>query len=1122
MRQLSRVSLAAGLLLLGSASVPVAAEQSPESALLEGRVSVEEGQALTNGLDVSVSAWPAPTSSWFAAALDPLGPLIQPLARTEVDTETGLYRLKLPVDRRYRLVAEGPGLAPREVVLFANQPRTLVPEASLRLGRECRIGPVPSSLPAAVWSPAESDDDLWRAATQLLVLEGEHSTAWVGPERHYLAVSPGHEVAPPEDGEDCRLTVRHLPIVEPPFRFAAAEARTNAHDAVRVSVRSSSSVTPPSTLVWIAPRAATWKTAKTTLQKMSTLFTAANPLHPLVPDVALVDERGTVLLLPESDKGLPDDRWSVQAWAPSHLLTRQPSLDATLVELTLQPAATLVGRVLVAGEPVEGATVTVSNPTPWLVAGALPGHGAWTRSDGSYRLENLRPDHLRVEAAKAGVGRDAAGVFLSPFGTARRDFLLASGVTVRGRAVTSTGEAVAGAEVAVPRSALHVGRPSQWSVVASGHQTMGRIAYSNDGGKFSLELPPARTDTRRSLVVAAQGRLPRTLRLDSATKTDRGIELGDVVLELAETIEGVVIDASGQPVSDASVFYSRAGIEVPPSLGGPSMVNAAKADVVRGRFVIDGLRPDDAVNVLASAPGFKSQIAYGLRPHRPAEVRLLAASSLILDVQDKSGEIARCSVVVLTPMGARGGSGSVRQPCTDRPEQRIEGLDSGQHTLVVGSFEYELYRDVVDVPPVGEEARVVVSLESLQAHVAGWLLSDSGALAGAGVKIGGKVFVSDERGRFNAVARSGSHVVEIEHPATGAITSHRAEFVRGTNEVTFDLSERRLDGWVLDADGTPVPGASIALRGVDLVGTFETVTGIDGSFLVSAPHGRYRVEVAGPAGELNAQVDLRRGSVSGRVLRCEQTGRIKVVVLGLAEGEEARISYSRSPLEVGRRAMLYSTQELAPPTIQVPLGYWYVSAATTSTEGRGHSIVELTTTEPEAVAEIVLGEHKADGLVLVDGLPTPGVAVFLVGYDSSSVRSVATGAGGHFEFGGVESGKYFLSTGTSVSEIRVPSHQPIVVDLKTGSAEIEVLNEAGVTVPGANVEIWPARVEWSIANRLSAVRRYLSSSEPVWTGPIPAGAYRLRVSGAGIQETEMIVHVGYPPEPIQALVRPIR
>ena len=1083
---------------------------------------MEEGQALTNRSGISVSAWPAPTSSWFAVALDPLGSVAQPLARAEVDTETGRYRLKLPVGRRYRLVASGPGLAPREVVLFANQPRTLVPRASIRPGRECRIEAVASSLPVAVWSPAESDDDLWRAATQLLVLDDEPSTAWVGHEQHYLAVSPELEVGPPEGGDDCGLTVRHLPIAKPPFRFAPPEAQTNARGTVRVSVRSSSNKNPPSALVWIAPRAATWKTARTPLRKMSTLFAAANPLRPLVPDVALVDKQGTVRLLPESDKGLQDDRWSVHAWAPGHLLARQPSLDATLVELNLEPAATLVGRVLVAGDPVEGAAVTVSNRAPWLVAGALPGHGAWTDSDGSYRLVNLKPDHLRVEAAKAGVGRDAAGVFLSPSGTARRDFWLASSVTVRGRAIAFSGEAIAGAEVALPHSRLHIGRPSQWSVVASGRQTMGTIAYSDGDGRFALELLPAWADTRQSLVVAARGRLPRTLRLNSATRTDRGIELGDVVLELAEAIEGVVIDANGQPVTDASVFYSRAGVEVPPSLGGPSMVNAAKAEVVRGRFVIDGLRPDDAVNVLASAPGFKSQMAYGLRPHRPAELQLMAASSLILAVQDESGEVARCSVVVLTPMGARGGGGSVRQPCVDGRDQRIEGLDSGQHTLTVGSFDYELYRDVVEVPPASEEARVVVSLESLQAHVVGWLLSESRALAGAGVKIGGKMFVSDEQGRFEAVARSGGHVVEIEHPVTGDITSHRTEFVRGANEVTFDLSERRLDGWVLDADGTPVPGASVALYGVELIGTFETTTRTDGSFLVSAPHGRYRIQVAGPAGELSEHVDLRSGSVSGRVLRCEQTGRVEVIVHGLAAGEEARISYSRSPLEVGRRAMLYSAQELVAPSLEVPLGYWYVSAATTSTERRGHSIVELTVAAPEAVAEIVLGEHKADGIVLVDGLPTPGVPVFLVGYDASSVRSVATGAGGHFEFGGVESGKYFLSTGTSVSEIRVPSYQPTVVDLKTGSAEIEVLNEAGVAVPGTNVEIWPARVEWSIANQLSAVRRYVSSSEPVWTGPIPAGSYRLRVSGAGIQETEMIVRVGHPPRPIQALVSPAR
>ena len=243
------------------------------------------------------------------------------------------------------------------------------------------------------------------------------------------------------------------------------------------------------------------------------------------------------------------------------------------------------------------------------------------------------------------------------------------------------------------------------------------------------------------------------------------------------------------------------------------------------------------------------------------------------------------------------------------------------------------------------------------------------------------------------------------------------------------------------------------------------------------------------------------------VLQIEGRVSVEIAVLGLQPGEQALVSFSRSPLTGG--TSFQHGAEAPNPVVDLGFGDWYIAAVVGSGLRRGSTTVELTAERPHESVEIRLGDESIRGVVTVDGREQPGVAVFLVGADDRpSVRSAMTGGGGQFEFAGAEPGTYYLSTDTRVVDIRVPTTGPITIEIETGTATIEVLDaETGSAIQNAQVEIWPSRVGRITAERLGAVRRYRSGLNPVEVGPIPSGSYRARISGAGLADVESVLQV---------------
>ncbi len=873
----------------------------------------------------------------------------------------------------------------------------------------------------------------------------------------------------------------------------------------------------PDARVWLVPQSATLATDLRATRGFAQTPKPVNTLWPLVPESIEVDPVGVFLIpgAPAAAAGEQRQEWALAAWAPGHLPQNRIVAGPVDMELRLEleEAGELFGSVADAsGRPVDDAIVSVAQAA-FQIAGALVASSTTTDANGEYRLSMLPHDeHLRAEAVGAGFGTSHGRALLRRDGEPTRlDFVLQPHFTVRGRVTTPDGKAVQDAELgtlSTVDAVLNNGAPSRWPRTGGGWRGKSEIVRSNRDGRFEVVLAGAFAAKPLSLVVAAPEWAIDVFPLPQPEPGQHLIDLGDIALEPGASIEGIVVDGEGLPVTAADVSYARAGAE---SLRGPMsapMLNPAAADMTGARFFIDGLRPHSVLNLRAKAPGFLPRTMYDVLPaSTPVEIELERASSLSLRVEDQAGSPAQCSKIQLGPSGARGFLPTVTHECTEDTKQQIHGLAPGPYRLVVGSHEYETYRGTVNILPPDQDQQLTVHLEALSARVMGLVTADSGPLPGAQVRLGTLTAVATAAGRFSLTTRTGDHLAHVEHPATGAVTTHRVQFTNGLNEPVFDLSERRFTGWVTDSSGEPVPDAHVALSSSSSFDRLETMTGPDGRFSLSAIPERYNVAVRSRLGELDSAADLRDRSVTDKVLQLKGRASVEIAVLGLQPGERALVSISQSPL-AGGTSFQYRT-EAPNPVVYLAFGEWYISAVAGLGQRRGSTTAELTAERPNELVEIRLGDESISGMVTVDGREQPGVVVFLVSSgDRPSVRSATTGGGGRFEFAGVQPGAYYLSTDTRVVEIRVPTTAPVTIEIDSGTATVEVLDaETGLAIPNAQVEIWPARVGRITAERLGAVRRYLSGPNPVEIGPVPSGAYRVRISGAGLADVESVLQV---------------
>ena len=201
------------------------------------------------------------------------------------------------------------------------------------------------------------------------------------------------------------------------------------------------------------------------------------------------------------------------------------------------------------GEPIAGAFVDAE---PEGRFGSVPiADRSETASDGSFRL--------RVPAGTYQIQAEAIGFRTNSVddveaGTEGIELVLGPAGNVRGRVVDAANKPIANAAVAIVRS----GRGGFGSRTAMLRLFRNPTATTQtDGaGSFAFSNLPRR---EYAVLVERENFVPGTKSV--LFDEDTNVELGDLVLETAQRLEGVVTDAGGAPVARAFVAVGTAGDE---------------------------------------------------------------------------------------------------------------------------------------------------------------------------------------------------------------------------------------------------------------------------------------------------------------------------------------------------------------------------------------------------------------------------------------------------------------------------------------------------------------------------------------------------------------------------------
>jgi hypothetical protein len=322
--------------------------------------------------------------------------------------------------------------------------------------------------------------------------------------------------------------------------------------------------------------------------------------------------------------------------------------------LALASAITREGTVVdESGRPVAQARITVS-PRPGRRAGPPPRHvePAESAPDGSFLLTRLTPGvayEAIVEAAGFAPRRADIPALEPGDRPVPLSWMLHRGRLATGRVVDDQGTAVEGAEVhllwemeAVARKLLLAGRrlPQEGVVFSATTERQGIFEFR--------ELPAGRFD----LVVTAAGRAPLELPGVEIAAEDRQFDLGEITMEPAANLVGVVADSRRAPVAGAEVtLLLRHERGTLPHLG----LGELRTDE-RGRFVVDGLSSGTAVDVQIRHPDFSTVRvpAVEVPTETPLEITLQPVSSLTGIVRDEAGApVAGARVIAGKPRGLR-------------------------------------------------------------------------------------------------------------------------------------------------------------------------------------------------------------------------------------------------------------------------------------------------------------------------------------------------------------------------------------------------------------------------------------------------------------------------------------
>ncbi len=722
------------------------------------------------------------------------------------------------------------------------------------------------------------------------------------------------------------------------------------------------------------------------------------------------------------------------------------------VTVALVAASSLEGRVVDGdGLPVAGAEVSI-----------LPGEGAseddrilraltrgtrarlgdrgLTRADGSFRVTRIRPgSNYDIEVRAQG------------FATASRELpdlrprVPVTGVTIEldrgfgasGVVVDAGGRPVSGAEVVFRPAASGADDPFQVVLQAPA----ATVVSSGDGRFAASGLAAAAYDVTAS----RPGFAPTTVKRVEfgAGKADAG----RLVLEPGVTVDGVVVDAAGQPVPDVRISVDAADDR---AAALHRTMTGAEPDAVTGpdgRFVVRDRRRGERVNVTAKREGYaeKTVPSIALPPDGPVKLALDASSRVSGRVLDPDGRPV-AGALVSAGRERRAGSG-VFAVAGARPVQTVDDGSFELVDLTPGGLALQVQspgfqdQDVFGLDVVagkdlaGIEVRLVPS-----AWVEGRVLLPDGRPAieakiepvrndPAGPRFSRTPLAwTDGDGRYRLDGlKPGQRSLEANSDGLPRVVRD-VELRTGANVADFRFTGgQELAGRVLDPAGTPVARAAVELlRSGEGWTETRAVTGQGGEFAFhNVVDGEYRLLATrtGLAPSAAVAVKVAGAPVTDLELRLRQGTTITGAVLGVEPAQlpgvrveanrDRGVELTAAPDAQGR----YRLENAHP-------GRWWVTA-----EDRVGTSLQREITVAEGQAEVALDLDFSKGLtltgrVLVGAEPLADAYVFASGRAFSKAR---TDSQGRFALRGLEPGRVELT----VSEFRAGLNHRETLEITT-------------------------------------------------------------------------------------------